>query len=122
MCCLIDTQMECQVAGYKSLRFRDMIGAKNTISRIISTYIVFTAKKVGKISSRESLTVEEKSQDWALGYSRVELLGDEEEAGEEATKESLRGRRKPQARHLKCQRIVQEGSDDCGNSAVSLKM
>ena len=63
MHCLIDTQMECQVAGYKNLRFRDMIGAKNTISRIISTYIVFTAKEVGKISSRESLTVEEKSQD-----------------------------------------------------------
>ena len=95
MCCLIDTQMECQFAGYKSLRFRDMIGAKNTISRIISTYIVFTAKEVDKISSRESLTVEEKSQDWALGYSRVELLGDEEAAAEEATKESLRGRRKP---------------------------
>ena len=40
-----------------------MIGAKNTISRIINTYIVFTAKEVGEISSRESLTVEEKSQD-----------------------------------------------------------
>lgn len=63
MCCLIDTQMECQSAGYKRLRFRDMIGAKNTISRIINTYIVFTAKEVGEISSRESLTVEEKSQD-----------------------------------------------------------
>lgn len=63
MCCLIDTQMECQFAGYKRLRFRDMIGAKNTISRIINTYIVFTAKEVGEISSRESLTVEEKSQD-----------------------------------------------------------
>lgn len=40
----------CQVAGYKSLKFRDMIGVKNTISRVISAYIVFTAKELGKIS------------------------------------------------------------------------
>lgn len=38
----------CQVAGYKSLKFR--VGVKNTISRVISAYIVFTAKELGKIS------------------------------------------------------------------------
>ena len=47
MCCLTDIQMKCQGAGYKSLKFRDMICAKNTIISVIGDYIVFRAKELG---------------------------------------------------------------------------
>lgn len=42
--------MSVRLLDIKTGKFRDMIGTKNTILRVISEYIVFTAKELYKIS------------------------------------------------------------------------
>lgn len=114
------------VPGYKSQKFRDVIGIKNTILRVISEYTVFTAKKLDKISQRVSLEKERspKIEPWGTPvFSGWGIRRNQQRKPQEAS--LLLSREKDtdgSVSHMLSKEYFQEGSDNCANFAVSVKM